>query len=63
MLNQTQSGPIELRCPDCGRYLGTLEGTYFRSPPCVCGLQMTIQMVGKRARRTVACGPREIEVK
>lgn len=56
--------PIELRCPGCNRYLGTLDGCYFRSPPCVCGLQITIQATGRRLRQGYPAGLlHEIEVK
>lgn len=63
MMPQAPPAPIELRCPGCGRYLGTLDGVYFRSPPCACGLQLTIQATGKRLRQAVPCGGRILEVK
>lgn len=52
-------------CPCCGRYLGTVEGTYLELPPCVCGWQWTGRAVGKRARQTVEtpCGPIEVKVR
>lgn len=64
MMPQSPPAPIELHCPGCGRYLGTVDGVYFRSPPCVCGLQITLEAFGKRRRALTPCGVgRELEVK
>ncbi len=54
---------IEIRCPCCGAYLGTIEATYARFPPCKCGWQWIGEAVGKRARQTVEtpCGPIEVK--
>ena len=44
---------IRLCCPSCGRYLGTVNATYAEYPPCACGFQTTVRVVGKRARRLI----------
>jgi len=50
-------------CPCCGRYLGTVDGTYSEYPPCTCGFQTTVRAVGKRARVGLAATAQHIEVK
>jgi hypothetical protein len=50
-----------LVCPACSRYLGTVEGCYSEYPPCVCGIQTTVRLTGKR--RVVEMNGEQIEVK
>lgn len=57
------TGSIEVRCAACQKYLGTLQGTYLRAVPCTCGVQTTVEVVGKRVRRTVETPSGPIEVK
>lgn len=55
---------VEIRCPACGRYLGTVDGTRLRCAPCTCGVQTTVEIVGKRARRLAIetpAGPLEVK--
>ena len=54
---------IEVRCGACQKYLGTLQGTYLRAVPCTCGVQTTVEIVGKRGRRCVEMAGETIEVK
>lgn len=63
MMSAPPAGSIEVRCAACQKYLGHLEGTYLRSVPCTCGVQTTVEVVGKRARRCVEMGGQTIEVK
>lgn len=48
-------GAREIYCPWCAadgkrRYLGTLEGDYFRAPPCDCGFQLELTQRRKLPR-------------
>lgn len=54
---------IEIRCASCQKYLGTLQGSYLRAVPCTCGVQTTVEVVGKRARRCVDTPSGPLEVK
>lgn len=64
MQSSTPTPPIELRCPGCNRYLGTVDGAYFAAPPCSCGLQTTVRATGKRLRQGYPAGLlKELEVK
>lgn len=44
----TPPAPIRLVCPACGRFLATIEGISVECPPCVCGVQTTVRVNGKR---------------
>jgi hypothetical protein len=60
------AGAVEIRCPCCGAYLGTIdaEGSFMRFPPCrQCGWQWVGEAVGKRARRCVETPAGRIEIK
>jgi len=63
MMAVPPAGSKEIRCPCCERYLGTIDGTYVRFPPCVCGWQWVGEAVGKRARQCVEMAGQAIEVK
>lgn len=63
MMSAPPVGSIEVRCAACQKYLGTLEGTYLRAVPCTCGVQTTVEIVGKRARQCVETPAGRIEVK
>lgn len=52
-----------LTCPNCHRYLGTVEGCYAEYPPCACGVQTTVRVTGKRARREIEMAGERVEVK
>lgn len=45
------SGAIRLTCPNCGRFLGVLEGQGHEYPPCQCGVQITVRVTKRRLRR------------
>jgi hypothetical protein len=56
--------PTRLTCPACGRYLGTVDGSFFEAAPCACGIQTTVRGTVKRLRERRPFGVlREIEAK
>lgn len=63
MMAAPPANAVEYRCPACGRYLGTAEGTYARYAPCACGVRTTVEIVGKRARQSIETPAGRIEVK
>jgi hypothetical protein len=55
-LLMSKDGPREIYCPWClaagrRRYLGTLDGDYFKAPPCSCGFQLELTQRRKVPRR------------
>lgn len=52
-----------LTCPACQRFLAIVEGCYVELPPCSCGYQTTVRVVGRRARQVVEMGGRRLETK
>lgn len=56
-------GALRLACPACGRYLGTVDGSYSEYPPCPCGIQTTIRVAGKRLRPLISTPAGPLEVK